>query len=309
MSTTVSTRHFRATVATLLVAAGASLAVAVTSPPAGQPVLLARQGLDDGFSPTAREPAAPGAKPLLAASGLVPGHPLAGCVELPRWTEPGQVHLLAEELNGVLAPLLLVTVATGTGSSADCADFSGVTLYEGTLADLAASDGLDTGWAPADGARTFRVTVEVADDERAAGATATTTFLWVAVPASPDDDLPPPDSQAAWGTSASRADTGPSHPTTSPANSAPSGGDTSAVQSSVKHSPEPTVGIALEAGPVRVFLRDLARTAWLPLLLLVLLLVYLRLQDRLDRDDPKLALAPMHPDQLVPFPTSPRSRP
>ncbi|WNB84298.1 hypothetical protein [Cellulomonas sp. ATA003] len=77
----------------------------------------------------------------------------------------------------------------------------------------------------------------------------------------------------------------------------------------MKHSPEPTVGIALEAGPVRVFLRDLARTAWLPLLLLVLLLVYLRLQDRLDRDDPKLALAPMHPDQLVPFPTSPRSRP
>jgi hypothetical protein len=39
----------------------------------------------------------------------------------------------------------------------------------------------------------------------------------------------------------------------------------------------------------------------IPLLLLLLVLLFLAMQDRIDRNDPKLALAPVHSHQELPF--------
>ena len=45
----------------------------------------------------------------------------------------------------------------------------------------------------------------------------------------------------------------------------------------------------------------LAQTGGFPLLLLLLAFLFLALQDRIDRNDPKLALAPVHGHQELPF--------
>jgi hypothetical protein len=45
-----------------------------------------------------------------------------------------------------------------------------------------------------------------------------------------------------------------------------------------------------------------------PLLLIILALLFLSIQDRIDRKDPKLALAPARPDPQLPFP-APRGNP
>jgi hypothetical protein len=47
--------------------------------------------------------------------------------------------------------------------------------------------------------------------------------------------------------------------------------------------------------------RDAATTGGFPLLLVLLALAFLALQDRIDRNDPKLALAPVHGHQELGF--------
>lgn len=364
----MTSRYLRATVASLLVASGASLALATSAPDPGTPVMLARQSLI-GTPTTGTSPVG---GPLIEASGLVPGHTVERCVTLGDGpSPPGVVHLFAEDVTGALADWLVLRVSSGTGTADDCTDFSGSTVYQGTLSDLVRSvpaDGVDTGWSPANGTRTFRVSAEVADDDRAAGTSATGTLTWAAVPLvvppeEPPTDPPPTDPPAeptpsppaeppsdppvdrpvetpadppAAGPSLqpeppSAGTTPPAEPSPAPPDApdhvdAPDPADTSQDQAeAAPPAADPPPGSAPGVGPpttpppggvavetdgerLRALAVDLARTAWLPLLLLLLLVVYLAVQDRLDRDDPKLALAPMHPDPLVHFP-DPRSRP
>lgn len=365
----MTSRYLRATVASLLVASGASLALATSAPDPGTPVMLARQALI-GASATGTNAVG---DPLIEASGLVPGHTVERCVTLGvGQSPPGVVHLFAEDVTGALADWLILRVSSGTGSADDCADFAGSPVYQGTLADLArsaASDGVDTGWSPADGARTFRVAAEVADDDHAAGTSATGTLTWAAVPvvvppeappvdppveppvdpsASPspgppvepsaDPPVEPPVDPPVEGPSLQpepppTGPTAPAEPSPVPADppdldDTPQGETVDTPPGEAEATPpaaDPAPGIGPGIGPpaappagdvtvttdgerLRALAVDLARTAWLPLLLLLLLVIYLAVQDRLDRDDPKLALAPMHPDPLVHFP-DPRSRP
>lgn len=65
-----------------------------------------------------------------------------------------------------------------------------------------------------------------------------------------------------------------------------------------------TTAAAPPAGDRRIrdLLAGLARNASFPLLLILAVLFFLLLQDRLDRKDPKLALAPLHQEPEQPFP-------
>jgi hypothetical protein len=52
--------------------------------------------------------------------------------------------------------------------------------------------------------------------------------------------------------------------------------------------------------------QNTVRHSGFPLGVLFLLALFLLVQDRIDRRDPKLALAPEYPEPDVPFPASPR---
>ena len=68
---------------------------------------------------------------------------------------------------------------------------------------------------------------------------------------------------------------------------------------------------ALAASPLPARLQTMGRSTaghtGFPLGVLFLLALFLLVQDRIDRRDPKLALAPVYPDPDVAFPVTPRS--
>lgn len=83
--------------------------------------------------------------------------------------------------SGTLAPDLDVTIQTGSGTAADCSDFTGATaLYTGTLAALPAGLTPLPDWTVAGAAtRTYRIAWTVATTA-AQGETATAAFTWTA---------------------------------------------------------------------------------------------------------------------------------
>ncbi len=92
---------------------------------------------------------------------------------------------MTAETTGALASFLDIVVEEGTGGGFDsCRGFTtGSRLYRGTLADFTGSGWLDLGRIVNTGtARTFRITVELADEQDALGLTATADFLWEATP-------------------------------------------------------------------------------------------------------------------------------
>lgn len=55
---------------------------------------------------------------------------------------------------------------------------------------------------------------------------------------------------------------------------------------------------------------DTSEKAAFPVFLLIVAVVFLAVQDRIDRNDPKLALAPVHAEPDLPFPDqSPHTAP
>jgi hypothetical protein len=68
-------------------------------------------------------------------------------------------------------------------------------------------------------------------------------------------------------------------------------------------------GAALRSLPARLgqFGTGVARQSGFPIVLILLIVLFLAVQDRLDRRDPKLALAPMHPEPDLPFDDHDRS--
>jgi hypothetical protein len=140
---------------------------------------------------------------LFADAELTPGRTVQRCLAV-RFTGTGadsEVRLIAEHLSGALLPYLTATVAVGTGGGyAGCRGFAGSTVYHGPLAGLAGgrpgAPGIATGWQPSgSGARTFSVTVRVADDDAAQAKSAGATLRWALVapePSAPAEQPPSP---------------------------------------------------------------------------------------------------------------------
>jgi hypothetical protein len=216
-----------------------------------------------------------GVSALFAVDGLVPGHPATNCVAL-RFQDvvPGSaVRLYAVVRSGGLAPYLTATVRTGTGTGTGCTGFvAAATPYRGPLTGLTGAGppgpapGLPVLRLPAaHGDVTFQITVAVADTDAAQGRAAAFDLVWTA---------PRPDAAAA---TAGR----PSLPR--------------------------RLGSALHR--LGDALWRLAKAVAVPLLtagsislsMLGVVAAFLLLQNRIDRRDPKLALAPVRPPVQLGF--------
>jgi hypothetical protein len=206
---------------------------------------------------------------LFAVDDLVPGHPVTNCLAVTfHQALPGSTIRLYAVESGTLAAYLAVTVRTGGGGTRDdCAGFvATATPYQGRLTGLAAGPaGLPMLRLPsAEGTVTVQVTVSVLDTAAAQGRS-TRFDLVLTMPPAPGGPPAPP---------------------------APDAGR----PASLLHK------------AVAALLR-FARAAALPLLkagsvgLLTSLLgvMFLLVQNRIDRRDPKLALAPVRPPAQLTF--------
>jgi hypothetical protein len=260
---------------------------------------------------------------LFAEANLAPGRLVTRCVVIDHRGAAGSVRLAAADLDGDLAPYLSVTVAVGAGGSREsCAGFAGEVTYRGMLTDLAdgpaAMPGVPAGWQPAGiaEARTYRITVRVADDNAAQGRTAAATLLWLVVPSSAHVPaptyVPAPDRSGpatpTTGPPAAPTRSTPAAVPTSPAASAVPSADAPRQTAATSPPAEPgTAGARSGRWPSLRQMVDVAsriaaqagRHAVIPLLAFLLALVFLAVQDRIDRRDPKLMLAPLSRDRLL----------
>jgi hypothetical protein len=267
-----------------------------------------------------------GGAALFSASGLSPGQVQAACVGL---TASGsldpatEVALTADVAPGGLAPYLQVWVEEGSvPAGGSCGAFSGALVWTGSLAGFPATGttGIATGWRPALTAHTvYRFTVSVLDDPRAQDLRTSATFRWSFTEASPPPVAPPP----APPTSAPS----PSAPPPRSTPPSPSDGPTTSAEGSVAPAAPSTDGpsappVPTAKGPARAVVQApplqsgpaaavqavlaaageaaqkvgrtavaVARNGQYPVALVAVVAAFLFLQGRLDRRDPKLALA------------------
>jgi hypothetical protein len=273
-----------------------------------------------------------GGAALFDATGMAPGHPVSACIEVAYNADGSTAFRLHGTGGGGLAAHLGLVVEAGAGSRfGDCSTFRGEAVYRGTLADFVShhddfADGIDLA-VPADGSpRSFRFTAEVLDDDTAQGADTTATFTWESRPAPTVPAEPPMTSEAAAAAvvaaAAPVAPDGPAALQEPPVTVSPPA-------PSVATADKPAAEAAREPGrqerlaPARLTpVRDnpeswaeavggavqyVARQAGFPVLLLAMAALFVLAQDRIDRGDPKLALAPVHPDPDLPFGSGPRS--
>ncbi|MFI5495139.1 hypothetical protein [Actinoplanes sp. NPDC051859] len=253
---------------------------------------------------------------LFSADDLVPESVVTRCLKVgySGAAGAGAVRLAAEDLSGTLVPYLRVTVRSGTGGGyADCTGFAGTQVYAGPLSGLSVDSGVDSGWTASGTAeeRTFAITVRVDGGNAAQAKSAGGTFAWFleppADPTSPTSPAPtsrsadptsPPSTSGSPAPTTPAASVPPSSvpPTSSPAPSAPS-----------PSGPAPTVAAPAEpptsgddSDPLDRALdaagrlaAEVARYAAIPLLSVLIMLIFLAAQDTIDRNDPKLALAPL----------------
>lgn len=253
---------------------------------------------------------------------LAPDHTYTQCLRIQAQAlEPqDSVRLAAVDVAGTLAAHLQLTVELGDGARyGDCAGFTGAVLFQGSLADLAASGtrGVATGWTPdADPARSFRVTVAL-DASTPQGVTAEGSFVWqltsnASPEVTPTTPTPTPTptttpttaTPAAPTTPTTTSTTDPTDPTPSvtPESSpspttrptVPGGGSSSGGGSRIE--PDLTLGRALArvqevSRQVAVTVGAVVSRPQYPLLALLFALAFLIVQDRIDRRDPKLAVS------------------
>lgn len=267
-----------------------------------------------------------GGAALFSAAGLSPGQVQAACVGLTAGgsVDPAtEVRLTADVAPGGLAPYLQVWVQEGSvpvGGS--CGAFSGALVWSGTLAGFPAAGtaGIPTGWRPALISHSvYRFTVRVLDDPRAQNLGTSATFHWSfteaspppvvqpPAPAAPSSAGPtsappsPPPSPSDGSTTSAEAPAAPAAPSTGPPSESPvpvaKGPARGVVQAPpVQSGPAAAVQAVLAAAGEAV--QKVGRTAvavahngQYPVALVAVVAAFLFLQGRLDRRDPKLALA------------------
>lgn len=252
------------------------------------------------------------------AAALAPGRSVSACVLVgAAAARPGDVvTFAATDVSGPLAPFVTVTLEAGTGGRfGDCSGFAGAVLWSGTLTDLAgasAGDGLPTGWQPdVDPARSFRVTVALDPEFDQQGLTAGADLSWRLFRDIVDPPTPQPTPQPTT-PQPTTPQPGPSDPTASPGPS-PTAGPSPGPTASPTPGPAPTGGPRgrpdapaqqpdVVLGGALDVLRDVAwrasqaavavvREPQYPILAITLALLFLGVQDLIDRRDPKLAAA------------------
>jgi hypothetical protein len=241
-----------------------------------------------------------GSPALFTAAQLVPGHEVSNCLQITDGPGNGRpVRFAAAGLSGSLVSGLRMRVEVGTGGSLNnCAGFTGRTVFDGPLTTLAraGSTGIATGWTPASReTRTYRLTVEVADDNALQHVTGGATFTWLTTAVDPEDP-PSPGMPPATAPSASPS---PTPPATSATPYAPTQAPHTppAPPASSRRS---AIATAIDAATR--LLVEAARRPWCPLLSIAVAWLFLLIADRSDRRDPKLALAPVvrHPYLVFP---------
>jgi hypothetical protein len=259
---------------------------------------------------------------LFNSHDLAPGRSAVRCLRVD-YAGPagaGPVRLLASDVHGSLVPHLTVRVAVGTGGGfAGCDGFSGAVLYAGTISGLAggtpAAPGVPTGWEPEPGSgRTFQLTVSV-DSGAGQGQSATGTFQWVFLDDVPEPSAPP----KAGGNSPD-----PPHPAAAPATkpahvvppATPPATPRAAPRTGTKHSGKKRSGLAAVVSSAQqvaerakrligdsvVVGTRVVKHGGFPIGWLVVLGFFLIVQNRIDRRDPKLALAPVWREPDLAFP-------
>lgn len=274
--------------------------------------------------------------PLFSSANLEPGATRTQCLALGYEGRDGTSLRMAAATSGRLGSYLDLTVAVGTGGVyGSCAGFVGAEVYFGTLADFSsryadpsAGLALDSG-AAGPGVVSLRITLRLQDDNRAQGETAESSFVWYAL-GNGDDPAEPPEVEVpvtgSGPTAAPPAPTTPSAATTPTASPPPVSTATPRPTSPAPtasptrtRTPEPVAG-GPAAGPgeddrrsllermfdtvydtVREAAPAVVQGARIPLYLLPLVLLFLLIQNEIDRRDPKLALAPAYADPDLPF--------
>lgn len=261
---------------------------------------------------------------------MAPGHDYTQCLRIQAGSLTGTdaVYLRAVEVDGSLAEHLDLRIEMGDGARyGDCASFAGEVVFDGSLRELAGADpqGIATGWHPAvHAARSFRITASLGPGAITQGEQAEGSFLWRLDSAgTPGGDPTPtptrtptvsptggPAPSGATSASASVTQTQtatPDSPTASAPTSAtatatatqgpgPGDGGSSSAGSETGLDADLTIGGTIaQLGEVA---RKLATTVTAvavrpqyPLLALLLAVAFLIVQDRIDRRDPKLAVA------------------
>ena len=266
---------------------------------------------------------------LFDIGNLAPGTAVTRCIELSYAGAAGAgVQMSASGSGSGLDRHLRLTVEGGKGGGFDdCAGFAGRQLFAGTLAEFLArfpDEGSALGaWSadPDHPNRTFRVSMELEDVAAAQGKRAAVSFRWhaggtIAVDKAPSAPGGSPGVVALPAPSGAKpAPRGRPHPgpaardrvaRTPGVVRVPQDRGTPAIggpASRTARSPRPDApgGVRRVIAAVADASVEVAKRGAVPVFLIVLLLLYLLLQDRLDRRDPKLMLAPIHRAPDLPF--------
>ncbi|MGI5182397.1 hypothetical protein ACQEVZ_39585 [Dactylosporangium sp. CA-152071] len=219
---------------------------------------------------------------MFPSTALAPGRPVTRCTGI---TYSGvaaadtAVVLDAREVSGALADRLRLQVDVGTGG---CDNFAGAEMYDGTVAGLV---NVPTGWTPAPGERrTFRFTVTLPEDAAADHARASATIQWsvTGFRAAEKAPMPQPPTQT---------------PAQVPTQASVQGPDQQGPdQKDATVARKEGSGTSTIAEVIRDVLDVTNRTRRHSGYLLAggaILILFLHVQRKVDRRDPKLALAPL----------------
>jgi hypothetical protein len=199
---------------------------------------------------------------VLSLENARPGDSATGCLRLTyRGSEPARVLLYGTTAGTGFDRFLQLEVERG----ASCKE--GEPVFEGTLDDFPdePADAIDESWVP-DESHVYRFAISVRDDNAAQGLTARQTFTWAT-----DGRL----------------------------EDAPEESDES--QPSALAKPPGLDGLGKLLRQIAHVAAEVGKRSAFPTGLLVLVFTFLALQNRIDRRDPKLALAPVHPTPDLPF--------
>jgi hypothetical protein len=298
-------------VTTVIAALAATAVVALAEP--GQ------QTASDGASVKVALTDDDGGQPMFVVPELAPGETVRRCITL-RYSgdRPSRVALTAD-VSGALADRLQLTVARGTGGSfGSCEDFSGTSVYQGSLGDAAAGLERAESWrATGEEAVAYRFTIEAPAGLESYPEAARPTFAWTATPEATDAPSVTPEPETTPAPTAIAA-TPPRRATRSrrARGDAPAKRDTRPVAADKPKPDGGRPGVAANdhrtgedpgfLGKLRRAVGEAAERAAFPLLLLLAMAIFVLLQNRLDKRDPKLALAPIHTTPDLPFEPLPR---
>jgi hypothetical protein len=295
-----------------LSASAAALGAAMLAPPSTAPsaALMATSGQLPTEITLAHDA---GASALFRAANLAPGTTLTNCVKI-QYRSPGlerRVDLHAE-VTGDGAGFLGMAIDVGHGGGyGNCAGFTADSpAYDGTLAGFAdahpdVESALTLRRVADIDELTVRFRFSVSTDNAAQGTTADAGFVWTAVedgpstveePASPLPSGPPTIPTVPTPAAPSRTPTAPTPVTTRPDHG--NGGGPAAGPDKPPAEPKDfwhSAGDAIAEAAAVVLAKvvvPVARAGTVGVGMYLLVFVFLAVQNRIDRRDPKLALAP-----------------